>query len=64
MVQPIVAARPSLCPVVLPGTYEPRATTETVLHQVVRAHLDRFLADFTKKGRRQPQAAHFVKLTA
>jgi len=31
MVPPIVAARPSLCPVVLPGTYEPRATTETVL---------------------------------
>jgi hypothetical protein len=47
MVQPIVAARPSLCPVVLPGTYEPRATTETVLHQVVRAHLDRFLAETT-----------------
>jgi ribosomal protein S27E len=30
---------------VLPGTYEPRATTETVLHQVVRTHLDRFLAE-------------------
>jgi hypothetical protein len=27
-----------------PGTNEPRATTETVLHQVVRAHLDGFLA--------------------
>src|SRR5262249_56843518 len=47
VVQPIVAARPSLCPVVLPGSYEPRATTETVLHQVVRAHLDRFLAETT-----------------
>jgi hypothetical protein len=31
----------------LPGTYEPRATTETVLHQVVRVHLDRFPADTT-----------------
>lgn len=27
----------------LPGVYEPRATPETVLHQVVRSHLDRFL---------------------
>jgi len=31
----------------VPGVYEPRATTDTVLHQVVRAHLDRFLADTT-----------------
>jgi ribosomal protein S27E len=30
---------------VLPGTYEPRAATETVLRQVVRTHLDRFLAE-------------------
>ena len=29
----------------LPGVYAPRTTTETVLHQVVRAHLDCFLAD-------------------
>jgi hypothetical protein len=32
---------------VLPRTYEPRAATETVLHQIVRAHLDRFLAATT-----------------
>lgn len=29
----------------LPGVYEPRATAGTVLHQVVRTHLDRFLAE-------------------
>jgi hypothetical protein len=28
-----------------PGVYEPRATTATVLHHVVRFHLDRFLAE-------------------
>jgi hypothetical protein len=39
------AARPSLCLAVLPDHYAPRATTDTVLHQVVRAHLDRFLAE-------------------
>jgi ribosomal protein S27E len=27
------------------GVYEPRATTETVLHDVVRMHLDRFLTE-------------------
>src|SRR5262249_45469675 len=37
------AARPSLCLAVLPEGYTPRATTETVLHQVVRTYLDRFL---------------------
>jgi hypothetical protein len=30
---------------VLPGAYEPRATIETVLHEVVRLHLDRFLTE-------------------
>jgi hypothetical protein len=29
---------------VLPGVYKPRAVTETVLHQVVNAYLERFLA--------------------
>ena len=29
----------------LPGVYEARAPSETVLHQVVRTHLRRFLAD-------------------
>ena len=43
--QPSATARPSLCPVVLPGVYEPRATTGTVLHHVVRTHLDRFLTE-------------------
>lgn len=28
----------------LPGVYEPRSTVGTVLHDVVRTHLDRFLA--------------------
>jgi len=28
-----------------PGVYEPRATAEAVLHQVVRAHIDRFLSE-------------------
>jgi len=28
---------------VLPRVYEPRSTAETVLHEVVRAHLARFL---------------------
>src|SRR5262249_14918084 len=41
----VAAARPSLCLAVLPVDYTPRATTNTVLHQVVRAHLDRFLAE-------------------
>src|SRR5262249_25453848 len=41
----VAAARPSLCLAVLPDHYAPRATTDTVLHQVVRAHLDRFLAE-------------------
>jgi hypothetical protein len=35
----------SLDPAVLPGAYEPRATIEMVLHQVVRLHLDRFLTE-------------------
>jgi Transposase zinc-binding domain len=43
--QPIAAARPSLCPVVLPGVYEPRTMTGTVLHDVVRTYLDRFLTE-------------------
>jgi hypothetical protein len=43
--QPIAAARPSLCPVVLPGVYEPRTMAGTVLHDVVRTHLDRFLTE-------------------
>jgi hypothetical protein len=30
---------------VLPGVYELRSTARTVLHQVVRTHLDRFLAE-------------------
>src|SRR5262249_23835407 len=30
-------------PGVLPGVYEPRSTAETVLHEVVRTHLTRFL---------------------
>jgi ribosomal protein S27E len=30
---------------VLPGVYEPRATAGTVLHHVVRTHLERFLAE-------------------
>jgi len=30
---------------VLPEVYEPRATPETVLHHVVRSHLDRFLRE-------------------
>lgn len=38
-------ARASLSPGVLPGVYEPRVTTETVLRQIVRTHLDRFLAE-------------------
>jgi len=38
-------AQHSLCPVVLPGAYEPRATRERVLRQVVREHLDRFLRE-------------------
>jgi uncharacterized protein (DUF983 family) len=38
------AARPWLWSGVLPGVYAPRATTETALHHVVRAHLDRFLS--------------------
>jgi len=33
----VAAARPSLCLAVLPDHYAPRATTDTVLHQVVRA---------------------------
>jgi len=41
----VAAARPSLCLAVLPDHYAPRATTDTVLHQVVRAHLDCFLAE-------------------
>jgi hypothetical protein len=40
-----VPARRSLSVGVLPATYEPRATTGTVLHHVVRTHLDRFLAE-------------------
>jgi hypothetical protein len=30
---------------VLPGVYAPRAAAGTVLHRVVRTHLDRFLAE-------------------
>src|SRR5262249_60596954 len=41
----VAAARPSLCLAVPPDHYAPRATTDTVLHQVVRAHLDRFPAE-------------------
>ena len=29
----------------LPGVYEPRSAAGTVLHQVVRTHLERFLAE-------------------
>jgi hypothetical protein len=36
-------------PAVLPGVYEPRSTAETVLHEVVRTHLGRFL-DETAAG--------------
>ena len=43
---PIVAARPSLRPFMLPGTYEPRDDGDR-FHQVVRAHLDGFPADTT-----------------
>ncbi len=32
-------------PGVLPGVYEPRSPAGTVLHRVVRTHLDRFLAE-------------------
>src|SRR5437762_2667196 len=39
------AARLWLCPGVLPGVYEPRSAAGTVLHQVVRTHLERFLAE-------------------
>jgi len=41
------AARLWLRPGVLPGVYEPRSTAGTVLHQVVRRHLERFLAETT-----------------
>lgn len=39
------AARRWLCPGVLAGVYEPRPAAGTVLHHVVRTHLDRFLAE-------------------
>ena len=32
-------------PAVLPGIYEPRSAAGTVLHHVVRTHLDRFLEE-------------------
>jgi hypothetical protein len=34
---------------VLPGVYAPRAVTETVLHQVVGAYLERFLAAIARR---------------
>ena len=40
-----MAARHWLCPGVLPEVYEPRSPAGTVLHRVVRTHLDRFLAE-------------------
>src|SRR5207249_11229550 len=38
-------------PGVLPGIYEPRSPAGTVLNQVVRTHLERFLAETAEIGR-------------
>jgi len=43
--RPSAAGTALAVPRVPPEVYEPRATTETVLHRVVRANLDRFLAE-------------------
>jgi hypothetical protein len=49
---------------VLPGVYEPRATTGTVLHHVVRTHLDRLLTETAAAmdGARLPRFIGFARV--